>query len=346
MKLRVYGRDDWDTIDVAQWASLADASISINPFYEHWNLLPALRNLADASVSLLTIESDDAIHALLPVIGTRSGIFVGIKSWKHNHCFLNTPLFRTQEAIKQLVRQALAHFDKQYLNLDQYAGKIDFIADASYSTSVFSRPCQKLDIGWSEYLSGHSKRLQSEYRRVLRRAEKNSFQYSESSPGDSPFEWLDEFMQLEGAGWKGGNNSAIFCNDRVKQYYQDVLEYGWSLGKLQFQKICQHESPVAISFRCVSREHCYEVKTCFDEDLRNLSPGLVLELKNLEALFESENIFADTCSSSDNAMLNRLWLDQMPITSTLIFNSTMGGMFAGLTYGSWRSHKYRNQPQT
>lgn len=346
MKLRVYGHDDWDSIDVAQWASLADASISINPFYDHWNLLPALRNLADESVSLLTLESDDAIHALLPVIGTKSGIFVGIKSWKHNHCFLNTPLFRTQNSVKQLIQQALAHFDKQYFNLDQYAGKIDFIADASYSTSVFFRPCQKLDSGWSEYLSGHGKRLQSEYRRVLRRAANNNFQYTESSPLDSPFEWLDEFMQLEGSGWKGSNNSAIICNDRVKQYYLDVFDNGWSLGKLQFQKICQHESPVAISFRCVSRGHCYEVKTCFDEDLRHLSPGLVLELKNLEALFESENIFADTCSSPDNAMLNRLWLDRMPVTSTLIFNSTMGGRFAELTYGSWRSHKYRNQRET
>jgi CelD/BcsL family acetyltransferase involved in cellulose biosynthesis len=342
MKLHVYGRSEWNSVDVAQWASLADASISINPFYEHWNLLPALRNLADDSVSLITLESDGEIHALLPVVGSRIGAFTGIKSWKHNHCFVNTPLFRSQDALSQLVRQALTHFDTAFFNMDQYAGNIDLISDGSNGTSVINRACQALDISWDQFLSGHSKRLQSEYRRILRKADTNHFQYSESSPDDSSLEWFDAFSQLEGSGWKGSNNSAIICNDRVYQYYLEVIENGWSQEKMQFQKFCKGGTPVAISFRCVSRGHCYCVKTSFDEDLRSLSPGIALELNNLKSLFESEHVFADSCSSPDNAMLNRLFLDRLPIASTLIYASTISGRFANLTYGSWRSYKYRD----
>jgi len=343
MNLQVYGRNEWNSIDIAQWASLAEASISINPFYEHWNLLPALRNLADDSVNLITLENDGEIQALLPVVGTKSGVFSGIKSWKHNHCFVNTPLFRTQDSLSQLICQALARFDTTFFNLDQYAGTIDFISDGSHGTSVFNRACQPLDISWDEFLSGHSKRLQSEYRRILSKADSSQFQYSESSPDDSPLEWLDAFSRLEGSGWKGSNNSAITCNDRVHQYYLDVIENGWSQGKMQFQKLCQDDSPVAISFRCVSREHCYCLKTCFDEGLRGLSPGIVLELNNLKSLFDSEHVFADSCSSPDNAMLNRLFLDRLPVASTVIYGSTISGRLANLTYGSWRAYKYRDQ---
>lgn len=343
MKLRVYERSEWNSIDSAQWASLAEASISINPFYEHWNLLPALHYLADDSVKLTTIESDGEIQALLPVVRTKSGVFGGIKSWKHNHCFVKTPLFRTQDSLSQLILQALAHFNQAFFNLDQYAGTIDFFSGGSHGASVFNRACQPLDISWDEFLSGHSKRLQSEYRRILRKANSSRFQYSESSLDESPLEWLDAFSRLEGSGWKGRNDSAIICDDQVHQYYLDVVENGWSQGRIQFQKLCQDDSPVAISFRCVSRGHCYCIKTCFDEGLRSLSPGIVLELNNLKSLFKSEHVFADSCSSPDNAMLNRLFLERLPVASTVIYGSSISGRLASLTYGSWRARKYREQ---
>lgn len=343
MEVRVYGLDQLDLVSIEQWGRLADASISINPFYEPWHLLPALRRFAEPDVSLVCVEDRGELLALLPVFPVRIATFSGLKSWKHRHSFLNTPLFRTHDAVEQLIRGALAHYSAAFFNLDQYGGAIKGISDGPYNTAAVERACQDLTIGWDEFLARRKKRRRGEYLRILRKADENGFVYSESRSGDSADSWLEDFMELEARGWKGSKESAIASDDNVRAYYLDVIGKAWPMGKMQFQKLSSDGRPVAVSFRYVSRGVCFEVKTCFDEDLRQLSPGVALELRNLESLFDSENVFADTCAAPDNSLLNRLWLDRLSIASTLMFSSTLRGKVAKLTYGSWRDHKYSEQ---
>lgn len=343
MEVRVYGLDQLDSVSTERWSRLADASISINPFYEPWHLLPALRRFADPDVSLVCVEDRNELLALLPVFPIKTAIFNGLKSWKHRHSFLNTPLFRTHEAVEVLIRGALAHHDADFFNLDQYGGTIQGISDGPYNTTGQERACQDLTIGWDEFLARRKKRRRGEYLRILRKADENGFVYSESKAGDSAEDWLEEFMELEARGWKGSKESAIASDDNVKDYYLDVIGKAWPMGKMQFQKISSDGKPIAVSFRYVCRGTCFEVKTCFDEDLRQLSPGVVLELRNLESLFASANVFADTCAAPDNTMLNRMWLDRLSISSTLMFSSTLRGKVAKLSYGSWRDRKYRER---
>jgi len=55
MKLRFYSRSQCKEIPLKAWESLAERAIVSNPFYEHWNLIPALEHLEQSSkVELVT----------------------------------------------------------------------------------------------------------------------------------------------------------------------------------------------------------------------------------------------------------------------------------------------------
>jgi len=175
MKFRVYEKSEWTRIHLQQWADLDEASLSINPFYEHWNLLPALEHFGKDKVKLITIESNDAIHALMPVVATKNMGFFGLRSWKHSHCFLSTPLFRSVDALQQLIKKASAAADASFFRVENYH-KINWEkSHGPHSTSSFCRASQSLDMTWEDFLSAHSKQRQKEYRRNLNTAESNNF---------------------------------------------------------------------------------------------------------------------------------------------------------------------------
>src|SRR5262245_58157029 len=90
---------------IAAWESLARDVIEPNPFYEHWMLIPALREIPDEDVQVLFIyvkaHGSDLLCGVIPIVRRRVYRNLPIPNysfWKHKYCFLCTPLLRNGSA--------------------------------------------------------------------------------------------------------------------------------------------------------------------------------------------------------------------------------------------------------
>ncbi len=80
--------------DLREWRRLADRALEPNPFFDPDFVLPAAEALG-ASVQLLVVRGAGGWQACTPVTeqrGWRAIPLRGLVTWRHQYCFLGTPL--------------------------------------------------------------------------------------------------------------------------------------------------------------------------------------------------------------------------------------------------------------
>jgi CelD/BcsL family acetyltransferase involved in cellulose biosynthesis len=171
------------------------------------------------------------------------------------------------------------------------------------------------------HLTRLPQKTRQENQRIRKRFfEKSGARYVTSDKPDS-IDWLGDYLQLEHAGWKGRVKGSILSDDGVESYYLALYESNANLRKIQFQGLYAEQGPLAISFRLVSNGRAFDVKTTFDENYRELYPGVNLELCNMLDLENYRYEFVDSCTVSDNYLINRLWPDQRNILTSVYFKA-------------------------
>ena len=79
----------------------------------------------------------------------------------------------------------------------------------------------------------------------------------------------------------------------------------------------------------------YCLKITYDEHFAPFSPGVHLEMANVDQFHEIASIrWMDSCAMPDNAMINRLWPDRRELRTALICPGGLGG---GLGSALWRA---------
>lgn len=79
-------------------------------------------------------------------------------------------------------------------------------------------------------------------------------------------------LELEAAGWKGRNNTAILSDPRTASFYAAVA----ALDAARLSVITTADGPIAFALCLLHDERLYLLKTSYDERYRPVSPGLVL----------------------------------------------------------------------
>jgi len=67
----------------------------------------------------------------------------------------------------------------------------------------------------------------------------------------------------------------------------------------------------------------YSFKTAYDDEFSAFSPGQQVELKNLEFLHRDGIVLGDSCTSTSNSTINRIW-GQKVAFQNLILSLTPG----------------------
>ncbi len=165
-----------------------------------------------------------------------------------------------------------------------------------------------------------SRKRRKEYRRLRNRlAEIGTLQSSTWQPGESVEKWIEDFLQLEAAGWKGRSGTAIACNESQMAHLRQALPQMAQNGSLLFWKITLDGKPAASLFGFREKNQVWLGKMAFDENLAQFSPGVLVILDASRDLLGRKNIeLVDSCADPDHPMINNIWRDRIAVADYLI----------------------------
>lgn len=332
MKIEILNRSDINQIDLEQWQKLSSDSIYVNPFYEPWCLVPALRHL-DPQKEVYVVATYDGgrLTALFPVYVKSHRLFIRrVAIWKHSQCFLSNPLCLEETPLASIFCYVAQNLSATIFQIKDHtpfssAHTLDVpnvIIRSTRGAIFFTGEI-------AEHLKTLPKKQRSENNRIKRRLlEKFDARY-QTSRGMPGIDWLDTYCKLEDSGWKRQKNGSIYANPEVRRYYLELHKEAIKSGKIEFQGLFSGDITLAASFRIASRNRAFELKTTYNERFRTYYPGAVLELMNLESIDAGSYQSVDSCTSPENYVVNRLWPDRMDIWNSFYFPNIISGKVLG-----------------
>jgi CelD/BcsL family acetyltransferase involved in cellulose biosynthesis len=338
---------------VPAWEELAANALEPNVFYEHWMLGPAIEAFAAGKEICIVLvllhdrrrpQAPAKLGGLFPLERTAHLNRVplrGFRLWRHPHCYLCTPLIRA-DAAQETLEQLYLWLRSQDAMLTEFP---ELTADGPFQQALaelFRRhDCPyAVTARWTRALltrdaagaidSPASRDLKRELRRKERRlAEQGALRHVALETGGDAQRWIDDFLRLEASGWKGRRGSALACSPAHRHYFTAVADAAFRRGCLLMHGIDFDGRPIARSCDFVARDSAFSFKTAFDETYARYSPGVLLELHNIERVGRLPYLrWMDSCTSSDNFIINRLWNARRTLQSLAIGTSFAGDLLA------------------
>ncbi|WP_232332722.1 GNAT family N-acetyltransferase [Novosphingobium aquimarinum] len=351
--------------EVAAWDALAGRASEPNPFFESWYLLPSLRHLSrDCDVTILRYEEDGQLAGLMPII--RSNRYYGrrlsnISAWLHDNAFCGTPLVARgsetgfwQELLGWADREAGAalflHLRAMPLDGTLHAALESVAAREARRVALVHHEVRALlesDLQPDAYFeTSLSTKKRKELRRQTRRlAEEGDLQVVREQGEQGLQEWLDAFLELERAGWKGESGSALASHGETERLFREALSGAASRGRLERLAVRLDGRAIAMLANFLSPPGAFSYKTAFDETYARFSPGVLLQRENLAMLERPDIAWTDSCASQDHPMIDHFWRERRAIgrLSIAIGGPVRRGAFQILAQVEQaRSHKKRD----
>jgi len=358
---------------VAAWQELADNAIEPNPFYEPWMLLPALECFGQGqSLQFVLVYADQKggpplLCGLFPL--ERPGRYKGVplrhvRLWRYLHCFLGTPLLRRGHATRCL--RALL----DWLGRSGAAPAIEW-RDVACDGPFFAALADvREDRGTFAFRSYHRERallcrassaeayiegaLPKASRREMRRlqarlAERGALEWASlESPAEAP-SWIEDFLRLEAAGWKGQRGSALGCSEAGRGFFRRAALAAAARGRLMMLAMKLDGRALAMKCNFIAGEGSFAFKIAYDESYARYSPGTLLELENIRAFHRRAGLqWMDSCADPDHFMANRLWLERRPLVDLMAATGTTAGNFVvpSLSLLHWLRRSLRGRAPT
>ena len=310
--------------------SLAAAASEPNPFHEPWTLFPALRaHDADRKARILCFEQDGALCAMLPV--QRDPAYYGYplphwRNWMHDNSFCGAPLVRPgfegafwSALLDWADREAgtalflhLTHLDEHgplYGVLRQIAAGQDRPAAIVHREE---RAMLASGLTAEAYLEASlSGKKRKELRRQHRRlSEEGELVFDRQIDASGIAHWIEDFLALERAGWKGANGSALACSEANAAMFRETLVGGANEGRLERLSLTLDGKPIAMLVNFLTPPGAFSYKTAFDEDFARFSPGVLLQRENLDLLANDAIEWCDSCASANHPMIDHFWREK------------------------------------
>ncbi len=152
--------------------------------------------------------------------------------------------------------------------------------------------------------------------------------------------WIDQFIALEQAGWKGHRGTAIGCDPALTAALRTGLERLHRHGDLGFWRLSIDERPVAMLFAPMARERAWLLKIAHDEAFARFSPGLLIILEATRELLAAGRFsLIDSCAVPGHPLIDHLWDDRIGICDVMIATpGTLARLF-GLLVAAERARR-------
>jgi CelD/BcsL family acetyltransferase involved in cellulose biosynthesis len=187
-------------------------------------------------------------------------------------------------------------------------------------------PYLKVPVGQRDALKNCPDRYRKDRKRVANQLRKLE------AEGDVSFEVLttfdeaffQEFLQLEGAGWKGRAGGAIACNPTVIKFYQESLCRAGTNGHLRMCALKLNGKRIAMKLNLLSENRCYSPKIAYDEAFSKFGPGQVINMFVIQDLADRGVETYDFLGP--RARNKAVWAGEVrPHANCFIFRPTVAG---------------------
>jgi CelD/BcsL family acetyltransferase involved in cellulose biosynthesis len=326
--------------DIAAWRELAERAAEPNPFFEPAMLLPAWRHLGGGAVSLLVTHDGSRWLGCLPVV--RAARFrkvpgPALLAWVHTHCFLGTPLVDRDDPVAAL--RAMLHFAAG----DPWAGylALELLGDdgpvgAALETALRAEGLRGIVYERAEraalrrredgdYLHpGLKAKRRRELQRQRRAMEAQLGPLRVRDLAGDPLA-IETFLELEASGWKGEWGTAL-ASAGHRLFFGELSRTLAADGRLQLLSLEAGDRVAAMKCNILAGDCLFCFKIARDEALDRFSPGVQLELENVDIFHRtSRAAWTDSCAWENNQMINRLWRDRRSVATVLIPGRRLAG---------------------
>jgi len=322
--------EDLSAAHIEAWRELALEAVEPNPFFEPLFVVPATRWLERSRVHMLVIEDENGWAACLPVQrkGWHRARLPALATWTHLYSLLGTPLVRSgavTEAVHAMLefgRAERALFVPELMGADGpvFSAIHEALAtegrrpvvDWHYERATLSR---RPDADYETLLRGHHRREYQRQRRALERHAEGPLELVDRSDDAAA---VERFLELEASGWKGRGGTALAALPGHADLFREVCAEFAAAGRLQLLELTAAGRCAAMkcNFRAGKALFCFKI--AFDEELKRYSPGVQMELANIDAFHASGADWIDSCAEPGHPMIDRLWPERREIATLVI----------------------------
>lgn len=331
----------------AAWEELAANAADANPFYEPYALLAALTHVPPAGgIEVVLVwarnplpKQPPVLVGLFPLVRTRryKGLpLASLGTWKHLYAYLGTPLVRADRAIETLEAflgwlrddSGAALFEWQTIRSDgafrhALTDALDRHGVTSFQDSAHTRALFLPGASTDEFLDRSIPgKKQKELRRQERRlAELGTLVFDDAPAVDT---WIDQFLDLEARGWKGGGGTALKDDPTARELFRTYCRGAHERGRLMLWTLRLGDRAIAMKCNLRAGPGALAFKIAYDEDFAKYSPGVLLEMEHVRRLHEpGAPAWVDSGAAAEHPMINHLWRDRAGI-ETLVTHTRRG----------------------
>jgi CelD/BcsL family acetyltransferase involved in cellulose biosynthesis len=336
---------------VSAWCDLAERSVEPNPFFEPQFVIPANRHLRTAPQRLLVVRRDAEWLAVVPAHNRRWRRVAAVsEAGEPSYGFLSTPLIAAEQARATAAALLVALRASGELPLVMQRLPVESVFFAAVEDALEARTLRALENNRVErallvrsegdgiaHIASHHRR---ELKRMARRLAEDVEGEIEVHDRAGDPEAIERFLDLEAAGWKGRAGTAMAAVPGHADFFRELCRAFHSDGRLQLFELGTADRLVASKCNLIAGEGSYSFKIAFDEQFKRWSPGVQLEVANVERFNAGELRWMDSCADSTNAMINRLWQERLALTTILLadggLRSRTGAALLAIRHGAGR----------
>jgi hypothetical protein len=181
------------------------------------------------------------------------------------------------------------------------------------------KPATNFDTWFTQNFS--SKR-RKEYRRLRKRLERQGVMKVHTwVDGESVQTWVEDFLSLEKAGWKGRRGTAIASTEEQARFFRAAMSGMAEAKKLMLWRISLDDKPIAMLFALgnVKDGQMSLGKMAYDEGFAQYSPGVMVILEATRSFLDKGlDVSVDSAADSDHPMIDNIWRDRLKISDVLL----------------------------
>ncbi|CAH1669491.1 MULTISPECIES: GNAT family N-acetyltransferase [unclassified Chelatococcus] len=300
----------------------AGRMIGLFPFHRRG---PRGRGIAIAAGNLYQFCGTPLVHrdyaeAVLErwTVAARQGELPAL--WRFNHIGLEGPLMA-------LWARVLARHGHVLRRIYQYERP-----RLTYTEGGFETHCRQFV----------SKTRVKDVQRTIRRLEElGKLRFERATHAADIRQRLEDFLAIENAGWKGRAGSSFLARPQDARFARLAFRGGQGLGTgsgtgigtgaipgsatTVTDSLLLDDKPIAVSLNLVAGNTMFTPKTTYDEAYRRYSPGLVLEVRVMQAFFDehagsaaANGAAMDAATTMDGHLVQGLWNTTRMMGSVLI----------------------------
>jgi hypothetical protein len=246
-----------------------------------------------------------------------------VVNWAHFHCFLGTPLVRqgSEEQFWTAILRLLDSSDwaQGFLHVAGLVEGGPVHCGLVAAARTLRRGCPIVHRSQRALLESelapqayYERTVRKKKRKELKRLsarlnELGRVEFHSLEPGDDVAAWIQDFLRLERAGWKGERGSALACSAATERFFADAVEGAHAHRRLDFLRLDLDGRPIAMLCNFITPPGSFSFKIAIDEEYARYSPGVLIQLENLRILEREDVAWMDSCAAEDHPMINSLW---------------------------------------